>query len=80
MRSQTFRHGPDTQCEGCYLWTLTTSLYTFRHESGDTYRVCGKCFDRLLAEQSAQFVSKVNRTPLAEGDDELSRLASYYHP
>lgn len=66
--------GPgEVTCEGCYRWTL--DAYVFQHESEPRpYLVCGKCFDRLLAEQTARM------SPQPEGDDALSLQASFYHP
>ena len=66
------RKGPgEVTCEGCYRWTL--DAYVFQHECEPRpYLVCGRCFDRLLTEQSVRVNGRIAHA--------LSRDASHYTP
>ena len=50
-----------------------TTYYT----RGRKVSLCSKCLEAMLYAENH---SAAPRIPRIEGDDELSRLASYYHP
>ena len=58
------------RCEGCGGVFTDITRYISR---GSTFTLCTKCFERVLRQESAHM-------PAPEGDDTLSREASYYHP
>ena len=62
------------KCEGCSIWTVTAAVHLYKTPvpkegamDPHVYKVCGKCFDRLLNRDHAE-------------GDALSLQASYYTP